>query len=180
MLKQIRLIPIMIALIFCVITVPAGAAPISPVHYDFAPCNDFLGFLADPNVAYLLLAIAVLGLSVEILTPGIIIPGTIGVVTSILAFMALSGLPVRAAGIALFILALPIFVLGAFVPSAFILFSVMGVAALISGSLLLFHDGIILHPALIAIVVSFLSASIIFVANRTVNAQPGGHSDGGG
>jgi membrane-bound serine protease (ClpP class) len=171
MLKQIGFLPIAITCIFCIFAVPASAAALPATPSGSALSGDFIGFLTDPNMAYLLLAIAILGLAVEILTPGLLIPGTVGVIAAILAFFTFSQLPVSVVGITLFILALPLFILGAYVAGSFIPLSIAGVAALLAGSITLFPSGARPHPALIAAVAIIMSAVIILVANRVVKAQ---------
>jgi membrane-bound serine protease (ClpP class) len=158
------------------IMLASGAATLSfgffsmPVRAAMPTESAFDSFISDPNVAYLLAAVAILGLAVEILTPGLIIPGTVGTIAAILAFLGLSELPVNAPGITIFILALPLFIAGAFLARALIPLIIAGVAALLAGSLMLFQ-GLTVHPALIAAVVVIMSSTIVFVANRAVKAQ---------
>lgn len=95
-----------------------------------------LDLLADPNIALLLLSLGTLAIFVEILNPGVIFPGTFGVIALILGFFALSVIPFNWAGVALIIFAFILFGLEIFVPSGGIL-GVGGVVALILGGLLL-------------------------------------------
>jgi membrane-bound serine protease (ClpP class) len=44
--------------------------------------------LIDPNVAYLLLVLAIFGVIVELTTPGAVLPGVVGVISGILALVA--------------------------------------------------------------------------------------------
>jgi membrane-bound serine protease (ClpP class) len=171
MLKQTRFLPVAITFFFCIMAVPASAAALPVALSGPSLSGDLPIFLTDPNIAYLLLAIAIFGLAVEILTPGLVIPGTIGIIAAILAFFTFIQLPVSAVGITLFILALPLFILGAYVAGAFIPLSMAGVAALLAGSITLFPGDVRLYPALITIVAIVMSAVIIFVANRVVKAQ---------
>src|SRR5882762_166360 len=60
-----------------------------------------LGYLMDPNVAFILLAIGALALYAEFNHPGAVVPGTVGVVFILLAAFALNLLPVRFAALAL-------------------------------------------------------------------------------
>lgn len=64
-----------------------------------------LGLLADPNVAYLLLLVGLLGIFFELSHPGVIFPGVVGGIALILAFYALQTLPVNVAGLLLILLA---------------------------------------------------------------------------
>jgi membrane-bound serine protease (ClpP class) len=60
-----------------------------------------LGYLMDPNIAFILLAIGALALYAEFNHPGAVVPGTVGVVFIILAAFALNLLPVRFAALVL-------------------------------------------------------------------------------
>lgn len=68
-----------------------------------------LTWLADPNVAYLLLMAGLLGIFFELSHPGVVFPGVIGAISLILAFYALQSLPVSAAGLLLILLAMVLF-----------------------------------------------------------------------
>ena len=57
---------------------------------------EILDVLVDPNVAFLLLLIGLLGLALEVLSPGTIIPGAIGTVALILGIIGAIHLPVAA------------------------------------------------------------------------------------
>jgi membrane-bound serine protease (ClpP class) len=150
---------------FCLIAAPAHAAA------PLAASEGLSSFFNDPNIAYLFLALAILGILIEIITPGMYFPGTVGVLAAILAFYALGLLPVNPWGLVLLLLALPLFVLGAYLSTVFIPFTVVGVAALLVGSIYLFHAGFEVHPGLIAAVVVIMSAVFILVSNRVVKSQ---------
>ncbi len=150
---------------FCVLASPVQAAS------SLAVSDGFRDFFNDPNIAYLFLALAILGILIELITPGLYLPGTVGVIAAILAFYALGLLSVNPLGLILFILALPLFVFGAYLAAAFIPFTVVGIAALSVGSIYLFHTGAAAHPALIAVVVIIMSIVFILVSNRVVRAQ---------
>jgi len=94
--------------------------------------------LADPNVAYLLMLIGFYGVLFELQSPGAILPGVVGGIALILAFFALSTLPVNLAGVALIVLAIVFFVAEVKVASHGLL-GAGGVISLLLGSLFLFH-----------------------------------------
>ena len=60
-----------------------------------------LSAIAHPNIAYLLLSLGMLGLTIELWSPGAILPGVVGGVSLLLAFFALQLLPVNYAGLLL-------------------------------------------------------------------------------
>ena len=97
----------------------------------------FLLFLADPNIAFLLLSLGGLGIVLEFFNPGIIVPGVTGVILLLLAFLGLGNLPVNWAGVVFILLALVLFVLEINISG----FGALGVGAIVSflvGSFLLF------------------------------------------
>lgn len=68
-----------------------------------------LGYLMDPNIAFILLAIGALALYAEFNHPGAVVPGTVGVVFIILAAFALNLLPIRFAALGLILGAFALF-----------------------------------------------------------------------
>jgi len=66
----------------------------------------FLSFIADPNLAYLLMMLAALGIYLEFSNPGLILPGVAGSIAGILAMMSFQMLPINTAGIVLLLVGL--------------------------------------------------------------------------
>ncbi|HXV21985.1 MAG TPA: nodulation protein NfeD [Desulfuromonadales bacterium] len=98
-----------------------------------------LTVLSNPNVAYLLLMLGILGIFFEISQPGVILPGAIGAIALLLAFYAFQTLPVNYAGVLLILLAFVLFVLEIKVASYGML-TVGGIIALALGSLMLIES----------------------------------------
>lgn len=97
----------------------------------------FLEFIANPDIAFLLLTIGGLGIVIELFNPGMIVPGVVGGILLILAFVALGNLPANWAGVALIILAIAL----AIVETQVVGFGILGVGSIISlvlGGFLLF------------------------------------------
>ncbi len=95
-----------------------------------------LSFIMNPNVAFLLLSIGMIGIWAELNNPGAILPGVVGVVSILLAAFALNILPTRYAALALIVLAFVLF----FLEAKFIshgVFGAGGVIAMFIGGLLL-------------------------------------------
>lgn len=91
-----------------------------------------LSFLADPNIAFLLISLGTLALIVEIWSPGLWVPGAAGVVSLILGFAGLGFLPFTWAAVVLLALAVLFFVLEALHPGIG-LFGGFGAVALVLG-----------------------------------------------
>jgi len=99
-----------------------------------------LQLVADPNIAYLLLLVAIFGLIAEITTPGAILPGTVGGISAILALVGFSSLPVNVAGVLLVVFAFVLFVVDIKAHSHGVL-TLGGLLALVLGSALLVDTG---------------------------------------
>jgi membrane-bound serine protease (ClpP class) len=96
-----------------------------------------LDTLIDPNIIVLLMSIGVLGITIEILNPGLILPGTVGVISLIIGLFGLQVLPISWAGLLLMALAAAFFAAEAFVPSHGAL-ALAGAVSFVVGSLMLF------------------------------------------
>jgi len=140
------------------------------IREEMSFVEKFLLTISDPNIAYILMSIAMLGIMAEIFNPGLIFPGIVGGICLLMAFYALGVLPVNYAGILLIVLAFGLFIGEALTPG-FGLFFGGGMVSLIMGSLLLFQGAPLLfhvNPWLIAIVVILLASGMGFVAYRAV------------
>ena len=109
------------------------------VYAEMRPGERILNAVSNPNVAYVLMMLGMLGLFFELSSPGVILPGVIGGISLILAFFAFQALPVNYAGVLLILLALVLFIAEIKVVSHGML-SVGGVIAMVFGSLLLFES----------------------------------------
>ncbi len=142
-------------------------------YTNMSTIEDFLYTISDPNIAYLLLSLAMLGIMVEVFNPGLIFPGVVGAISLLLAFYSLGVLPVNWAGVLLIVLAFGLFVAEVFTTS-FGLLTGGGVVALVIGSLILFKGAspvFRVNPWLIATVTLILTAAFAFVISRTISAH---------
>lgn len=114
----------------------SGLADAPRVENNMTLIERMLLVLSDPNIAFLLLGLGGLGLLLELLNPGLFVPGIVGVICLILAFFVLGTLPVNWAGVALIGLAFVLFAGEMFAPGLGAL-GLGGAVALIAGGLLL-------------------------------------------
>jgi membrane-bound serine protease (ClpP class) len=96
-----------------------------------------LDTLIDPNLIVILMSLGVLGITIELWSPGLIFPGTVGAISLIVGLFGLQILPVSWAGLLLMLLATAFFVAEMFVVSHGAL-ALAGAAAFVVGSLMLF------------------------------------------
>ncbi len=129
----------------------------------------FLLAITDPNIAFVLMGLATLGLWVEISNPGLIFPGVAGGICLILALYALGNLPVNIAGVLLVVGAFGLFLAEIFTPT-FGLLTGGGIIALTLGSLILFKGGPLfqVNPWVIATLVIVVAAVMVLVIRKVV------------
>ncbi len=95
-----------------------------------------LSAIAHPEVAYILLTLGTLGLTIELWSPGAILPGVAGALCLLLAFFALQVLPFNMAGLLLMLLGLVLFALEIKITS-YGLLTIGGLVSLTIGSMML-------------------------------------------
>lgn len=106
------------------------------VAWEMTSRQRFLTRLSDPNIAFIMLVLGLLGLYVEFNNPGLIFPGVVGGICIVLALFAAQVLPVNYAGVALILLAVAFFVLEAMFASHGVL-AVGGSVSMVLGALML-------------------------------------------
>jgi membrane-bound serine protease (ClpP class) len=101
--------------------------------------DSFTAWLDNPTVAFLLLAVGITSVAVEVANPGIIGTGVAGVVLILLGLWSLSMQPVSTVGFALVVLAAALFIIDLFFPTMGIA-AILGAIALLVGGVLLVDD----------------------------------------
>ncbi len=96
-----------------------------------------LDTLVDPNLIVLLMSIGLLGITIEVMNPGLIFPGTVGAICLVMGLFGLQVLPINWAGVLLILLGFGFFVAEAFVISHGAL-ALAGTVSFVIGALLLF------------------------------------------
>lgn len=135
----------------------------------------FLQVISDPNIAYILLTLATIGLITEVSNPGMIFPGVVGGLSLILALYSLGVLNAYWGGVFLILLAVGLFVAELFITSHGGL-TAGGIAALVAGSLILFSHtysspAMEVNRGLIAGVVTAIACFLIFVIGAIIRGQ---------
>jgi membrane-bound serine protease (ClpP class) len=142
-------------------------------HVDMTWAQQVLSAVAHPQIAYLLLTLGTLGLTIELWNPGSILPGVAGGICLLLAFFAFQVLPVSYAGVLLILFGLVLLILEVKVTS-FGLLAAGGIVSLIFGSMMLIDSPLPeMQIGLRMILPVTLSMSIIllFLVNLAVRAQ---------
>lgn len=136
-----------------------------------------LDAITNPNVAYVLMMIGMVGLYFELSNPGAIFPGVIGAICLILAFYSFQTLPVNYAGLLLIGLGVAFFVIELSVTS-FGLLTIAGIISFTLGSLMLFDSPLpfmrvslsVILPTVIAVSIFF--AAMVYYAVRVYKQAP--------
>ena len=137
----------------------------------FAPVRDlpmnaaerFLHIIADPNVAYILMLIAIYGIIAELNNPGAVFPGVVGAIALVMAFYAFAVLPTNVAGLLLIALSVALFITDVFVPSHGAL-TVGGIVSFALGSFMLFERGSPAFSISISLLISGVVVTSVFFA----------------
>jgi len=106
------------------------------IEYEKTIREGIISAIADPNIAFVLLALGALGVYIEFSSPGLILPGVAGGILLLLGMSALSVMPINWVGVGLLLLAVALFVLEAHFASHGIL-GAGGTVSMVLGALLL-------------------------------------------
>jgi membrane-bound serine protease (ClpP class) len=152
-------------------TLRTADARLDPVEMTWA--QRVLSALAHPQIAYLLLTLGMLGLTVEFWSPGAIFPGVAGGICLLLAFFAFQVLPVNYAGAGLILFGITLLVLELKVTS-FGLLAGGGIVSLLLGSMMLIDSPLPelqIGLRLILPITVATSMIILFLVRLAVQAQ---------
>jgi membrane-bound serine protease (ClpP class) len=132
-----------------------------------------LDTVIDPNIIVLLMSIGLLGITVEILNPGLVLPGSVGAISLIVGLFGLQVLPVSWAGVLLLLLAAGFFTAEAIVTSHGAL-ALAGAISFVFGALMLFDPAgdayQVSLPVALAIAGTFALLTI-FAVGKVVQAR---------
>jgi len=141
-----------------------------PAHVTALPIAlgpGLIGALIDPNLAFVLFVIGVIGLAFEVLHPGHIVPGIVGLFALVMSLVMFGMLPVRLAGLILLVAGVAFLIAELHIGHGFA--AILGVITLMAVGLLLFDAGTLVRvslPLLIGVVIA--KAAVILVVFRAV------------
>ncbi|MGA8616761.1 MAG: nodulation protein NfeD [Xanthobacteraceae bacterium] len=96
-----------------------------------------LGFVTNPDVAFILMLVGVYGIILEFFNPGAVAPGLIGAISLLVALYALAFIPINYAGAALVLLGIGLMIAEVHI-GAFGTLGAGGIAAFVIGALMMF------------------------------------------
>ncbi len=168
------------------LTLHTAAVEIRPLPMTIV--DRFLGFVINPDLAYILLVLGILGVIFELTSPGAIAPGVVGALSLVIAFISFGSLPTNAGGIMFIILAVVLFIVDLKAPTHGFLTG-GGVVSFILGSLLLFPPWrgaagsagtaaarpfavtVSISPVTIVVMTLVIVAFFVFVLAKGIGAQ---------
>ncbi|HWN55896.1 MAG TPA: nodulation protein NfeD [Methylomirabilota bacterium] len=111
-------------------------APVKVIDIRFR--DRFLALITDPNIAYILMMVGMLGIFFELSNPGVVLPGVIGGISLILAFFAFQSLPINWAGLLLILFGVALLIAEIKIASHGVL-TIGGVVSMVLGSFMLYE-----------------------------------------
>jgi membrane-bound serine protease (ClpP class) len=163
------------------VTLKLSGQPLAP--FGMTLKEHILGYLMDPNISFILLAIGALALYAEFNHPGAVVPGTVGIVFILIAAFALNLLPTRFAALGLILAAFALFAAEAKFASHGVL-TIGGITLLTLGGLLLVDSPIpemrvhLLTALAVSIPLGLITAFLMSIAlkarrNKKVSGSQG-------
>ena len=151
-------------------TVLVNGAP-RTLHTKGATTNEFkpswrqmlLSRIVDPNIAYILFILGFYGLLFELSNPGAVLPGIVGGICLLLAFLAFQALPVNLTGVFLIMFAMVLFLVDIKAQSHGLL-TMGGVVSLVLGSLILLGGGTGVARISLVVVGTVVAVTVLFFA----------------
>lgn len=149
------------------------------VKFPMDWAEQFLHIITDPNIAFLLLTLGLYGLIIEFQSPGFGLPGAVGIISLVLAFVALGNLPLNWAGVGLIGLGVILLIVEALSPG----FGATGVTGLVMfalGALMLYRPftpvspalpAVSVNPWLVTAITAGTGALIFFAVSKGIQAR---------
>ncbi|MEO1136630.1 MAG: NfeD family protein [Pseudomonadota bacterium] len=140
---------------------------------EASPIEQILNFIADPNVAAILMSLAITGITIEMWNPGSIFPGAVGVLCLVLGLYSFQVLPFNWLGLALMGVGGIMLVLEAYSPT----FGVVGLAGLLVfgfGLFILFPEGYRVSTGVIGTILAFAGAFLGLILFALIGSRSHG------
>jgi membrane-bound serine protease (ClpP class) len=141
------------------VTLETAGALVTPFEADWK--TRFLAVITNPNIAYILLLVAIYGIFFELMNPGTFFPGVIGMISGVVALYALNLLPFNYAGLLLILLGIAFMIAEVFV-AGFGILGIGGAIAFAIGSFLLFDAQTLGTGVSIPLIIAFSLVSLAF------------------
>lgn len=132
-----------------------------------------LSFIADPNVAVILMSLATTGIIIEMWNPGSIFPGFVGVVCLLLGFYAFQVLPFNWLGLALMAVGVVFMTLEAYTPT----FGLVGLAGLLLfgfGLFVVFPEGFRVSASVIGTILAIAGGFLALILFALIGSRSHG------
>ena len=143
------------------------------ISIEMSARQKFLRTITNPNLAYFLLIFGLMGLYLEFTHAGAIIPGVIGGISLLLAFMAFQILPINYIGLFLIILSIGFFIAEIKI-QGFGMFGIGGIISFLIGSTILISSPIPEMRPTMSIIITFTLAFgtiILFLTYKVITAM---------
>ncbi len=143
------------------------------INIEMTMRQRFLRTITNPNLAYFLLIIGLAGLYIEFTHPGVIIPGVLGGIALLLAFLAFQVLPINYVGLFFILLSIGFFIAEIKI-QGFGILGIGGILSFVLGSVMLLNSPIPeLRPAFttIATATAVFGAVSLFLAYKVIQVS---------
>lgn len=138
------------------------------ISYEISLKDKLINVLANPTVIALLWLAATTGLTIELYSPGAILPGVVGVICLVAALSLSRIIPINEGGVLLLIVGGALLVAELFVPSGIL--GIGGVISIVLGSLYLVDlneaPGLSVSSGLVITAGAFAGATILFISYK--------------
>ena len=142
-------------------------------RHDMPLQFDLLQIIVNPTVSFLLLSAGLLGLAIELFSPGLIVPGALGLVSLLLGLYGTSQLPITLAGVALLLVGVALVIAEAHVAAGGVM-GVVGVVAIVLAGLLLYDtnsEALDVSVPVVIVAGVAIGGFIAFAAKKVVEAR---------
>lgn len=127
-----------------IVAVPGGEVQLETANIvvqsiDRNAVEKFLDIVADPQITFILISLGGILIIIELINPGLILPGAFGVIALAIAFLGLGNLPANWVGVGLVLLGLAFFY-GELLAPGLGVFAISGAVSFILGAFLMFAN----------------------------------------